>query len=160
MSGSKGNYIGLTEAPEEMFGKTMRIPDEQLAEWWTLVAEQPVPAGDPMAAKLALARWIVARSHGEEAARAAEDHFTRVVRRHEAPEEVEEVELEGPDPLHLPAFLAAKLGESSSHWRRTIDQGGVKLDGNPVPGYDVAWADLDGVTLQAGKRRFLRLVRV
>jgi tyrosyl-tRNA synthetase len=160
MSGSKGNYIGLTEAPEEMFGKTMRIPDEQLPEWWSLVAQQPVPEGDPMEAKLALARWIVARSHGEEAARAAEEHFTRVVRRHEAPEEVDEVRLEGPDPLHLPAFLAAKLGESTSHWRRTIDQGGVKLDGNPVPGYDVAWADLDGVTLQAGKRRFLRLVRV
>ena len=160
MSCSKGNYIGLTEAPEEMFGKTMRIPDEQLPEWWSLVAQQPVPEGDPMEAKLALARWIVARSHGEEAARAAEEHFTRVVRRHEAPEEVDEVRLEGPDPLHLPAFLAAKLGESTSHWRRTIDQGGVKLDGNPVPGYDVAWADLDGVTLQAGKRRFLRLVRV
>ncbi|HEX5246964.1 MAG TPA: tyrosine--tRNA ligase [Gaiellaceae bacterium] len=160
MSGSKGNYIGLTEAPEEMFGKTMRIPDEQLPEWWSLVAEQPAPAGDPMEAKLALARRIVVRSHGEEAARAAEDHFTRVVRRHEAPEEVEEVRLEGPDPLHLPAFLAAKLGESTSHWRRTIDQGGVKVDGNPVPGYDVAWADLEGVTLQAGKRRFLRLVRV
>src|SRR5712691_8922826 len=160
MSSSLGNNIPLLAAPEEMFGRTMRIPDSQLEEWWRLVAEQPVPAGDPMAAKLALARWIVARSHGEEAARAAEDHFTRVVRRHEAPEEVEEVTLEGPDPLHLPAFLAAKLGESSSHWRRTIDQGGVKLDGNPVPGYDVAWADLDGVTLQAGKRRFLRLVRV
>lgn len=160
MSGSKGNYIGLTEAPEEMFGKTMRIPDEQLPEWWSLVAEQPVPAGDPMAAKLALARWIVARSHGEEAARAAEEHFTRVVRRHEAPEEVEEARLDGPDPLHLPAFLASKLGESTSHWRRTIDQGGVKLDGRPVTSYDVPWADLEGATLQAGKRRFLRLIRV
>jgi tyrosyl-tRNA synthetase len=158
MSGSKGNYIGLREAPEEMFGKTMRIPDEQLPEWWALVAEQPVPAGDPMAAKLALARWIVARSHGEEAARAAEDHFTRVVRRHEAPEEVEEARLEGPDPLHLPAFLAAKLGESTSHWRRTIDQGGVKVDGRALSGYDHSWSDLEGRVLQAGKRRFVRLV--
>ena len=112
-----------------------------------------------MEAKLALARRIVGRSHGEEAARAAEEHFARVVRRGEAPEEVEEVRLEGPDPLHLPAFLAATLGESSSHWRRTIDQGGVKLDGAAVPGYDVSWAELDGATLQAGKRRFLRLVR-
>ena len=158
MSGSKGNYIGLTEAPEEMFGKTMRIPDEQLPEWWSLVAQQPVPEGDPMEAKLALARWIVARSHGEEAARAAEEHFTRVVRRHEAPEEVDEVRLEGPDPLHLPAFLAAKLGESTSHWRRTIDQGGVKLDGNALAGYDHPWSELEGRVLQAGKRRFVRLV--
>jgi tyrosyl-tRNA synthetase len=159
MSSSVGNNIPLTVASEEMFGRTMRIPDSMLADWWRLVAEAPVPSADPMEAKLALARRLVARSHGEEAARAAEEHFARVVRRGEAPEEVEEVRLEGPDPLHLPAFLASTLGESSSHWRRTIDQGGVKLDGAPVPGYDVPWADLDGATLQAGKRRFLRLVR-
>jgi tyrosyl-tRNA synthetase len=160
MSSSLGNNIPLTAAPEEMFGRTMRIPDSMLADWWKLVAERPVPAADPMQAKLELARWIVARSHGEEAARAAEEHFTRVVRRGEAPEEVEEVALEGPDPLHLPAFLAAKLGDSSSHWRRTIDQGGVKVDGAVLSGYDHAWSELEGATLQAGKRRFLRLVRV
>ncbi|HLX20386.1 MAG TPA: tyrosine--tRNA ligase [Gaiellaceae bacterium] len=158
MSSSVGNNIPLTAPPEEMFGRTMRIPDSMLAEWWNLVAEQPVPAGDPLDAKLALARWIVARSHGAEAARAAEEHFTRVVRRGEAPEEVEEVRLEGSDPLHLPAFLAATLGDSTSHWRRTIDQGGVKLDGQPLAGYDHPWQELDGATLQAGKRRFLRLV--
>src|SRR5579859_3724799 len=110
MSSSVGNNIPLLAPPEEMFGRTMRIPDEQLEEWWRLVAEQPMPAGDPMAAKLALARWIVARSHGDEAARAAEEYFTRVVRRHEAPDQVEEARLEGPDPLHLPAFLASALG--------------------------------------------------
>ena len=158
MSSSLGNNIPLLAAPEEMFGRTMRIPDEQLEEWWRHVAEQPVPGTDPMEAKLALARWIVARSHGEEAARAAEDHFTRVVRRHEAPEEVEEAQLEGPDPVHLPVFLAAKLGESTSHWRRTIDQGGVKLDGSALSGYDHPWSELDGRVLQAGKRRFVRLV--
>src|SRR5579864_1430130 len=158
MSSSVGNNIPLTAAPEEMFGRTMRIPDSLSAQWWTLVAEQSVPPGDPMEAKLALARYIVARSHGEEAAGAAEEHFTRVVRRHEAPEEVEEARLEGPDPLHLPAFLAATLGESTSHWRRTIDQGGVKLEGEPIAGYDHPWSELDGHTLQAGKRRFLRLV--
>ena len=158
MSSSVGNNIPLLAAPEEMFGRTMRIPDEQLEEWWRLVAEQPVPAGDPMEAKLALARWLVARSHGAEAARAAEDHFTRVVRRHEAPEEVEEAQLEGPDPVHLPAFLAAKLGESTSHWRRTIDQGGVKLDGRALSGYDHPRSELEGRILQAGKRRFVRLV--
>ncbi|MBV8065249.1 MAG: tyrosine--tRNA ligase [Actinobacteria bacterium] len=158
MSSSVGNNIPLTAPAEEMFGRTMRIPDSMLPEWWNLVAEQPVPAGEPLEAKLALARWIVARSHGEEAAREAEEHFTRVVRRGEAPEEVEEVRLEGSDPLHLPAFLAATLGDSTSHWRRTIDQGGVKIDGQPLAGYDHAWQELDGATLQAGKRRFLRLV--
>ena len=160
MSSSVGNNIPLTAPPEEMFGRTMRIPDAMLEEWYRLVAERPVPEGDPMAAKLELARWIVARSHGEEAARAAEEHFTRVVREGKAPDEVEEVRFAGTDSIvHLPSFLALQLGESSSHWRRVIDQGGVRLDGRPVSGYDVPWAELEGATLQAGKRQFLRLVR-
>ena len=157
MSGSKGNYIGLTEAPEEMFGKTMRIPDSQLAEWWTLVAERPVPAGDPMQAKLELARFIVARSHGEDAARAAEEHFTRVVRRGEAPEEMPDVALPADDPVHMPALLASSFGMSTSEARRLLAQGGVKLDGEPVTELDVRRERLAGVVLQAGKRRFARL---
>src|SRR5580765_1562455 len=72
MSSSVGNNIPLTAPPEEMFGRTMRIPDEMLPDWWGLVADRDPPEGDPMASKLALARWIVARSHGEEAAEAAE----------------------------------------------------------------------------------------
>jgi tyrosyl-tRNA synthetase len=161
MSSSVGNNIPLTAAPEEMFGRTMRIPDSMLDEWYRLVAQRPAPGGDPMAAKLELARWIVARSHGEAAARAAEEHFTRVVREGQAPDEVEEVRVAGSDSaVHLPSFLASQLGESSSHWRRVIDQGGVKIDGRPVPGYDVPWSELEGATLQAGKRQFLRLVRV
>src|SRR5438067_5997498 len=80
MSSSVGNNIPLTAPPEEMFGRTMRIPDSQLPEWYRLVVESDPPAGEPLQAKLALARWIVTRSHGEEAARAAEEHFTRVVR--------------------------------------------------------------------------------
>jgi len=159
MSSSIGNNIPLTAPPEEMFGRTMRIPDSMLRDWWRLVAEQPMPEGDPLSAKLELAHLIVARSHGEEAARAAEAYFTRVVREGQAPEDVDEVRLEGPDPLHLPAFLASTLGESTSHWRRTIDQGGVKLDGETISGYDHAWSELQGAVLQAGKRRFLRLVR-
>jgi tyrosyl-tRNA synthetase len=160
MSSSVGNNIPLTAAPEEMFGRTMRIPDSMLEDWYRLVAERPVPEGDAMTAKLELARWIVARSHGEDAARAAEEHFTRVVREGKPPDDVEEVLVPDPDEvIHLPAFLASRLGESSSHWRRVIDQGGVKLDGEPVAGYDVPWAGLDGATLQAGKRQFLRLLR-
>jgi tyrosyl-tRNA synthetase len=157
MSKSRNNYIGINDPPEEMFGKTMSIPDEALPQWWELVAGGGEHPGDPMEWKLELARRITARWHGEDAARAGEEHFTRVVRRHEAPEVVEEARLEGPDPLHLPVFLAATLGESTSHWRRTIDQGGVKVDGRAVAGYDHAWSELDGRTLQAGKRRFLRL---
>jgi tyrosyl-tRNA synthetase len=158
MSGSKGNYIGLTEDPNEQFGKTMRIPDSQLEEWWTLVAEQPVPTREPMEAKLALARWIVARSHGEEAARAAEAHFTRVVREGGAPAEVPEVPLPAGDPVHLPALLVESFGVgSTSEARRLIDQGGVKLDGAPVRDLDISRERLAGAQLQVGKRRYATL---
>jgi len=158
MSKSRGNYIGINDPPEEMFGKVMSIPDAALTQWWELVVGGGEHAADPMEWKLELARRITRRWHGDEGARAGEEFFTRVVRRHEAPEEVQEARLEGPDPVHLPAFLAATVGQSTSHWRRTIDQGGVKLDGEVVSRYDVPWAELDGRVLQAGKRRFIRLV--
>ena len=88
-----------------------------------------------MEAKLELARFIVARSHGEEAAREAEAHFTRVVRRHEAPEEVPEAPLPEGDPLHLPKLLADHgLAPSTSEARRLIAQGGVKVDGEARDG--------------------------
>jgi tyrosyl-tRNA synthetase len=158
MSSSVGNNIPLTAPPEEMFGRTMRIPDEQLDEWWTVVAERRVPAGDAMEAKLALARFIVARSWGEEAADKAEAHFTRVVRRHEAPEDVPEVALPDGDPVHLPALMVDALGVgSTSEARRLIQQGGVKVNGAPADAVDVPRERLNGALLQVGKRRFARL---
>src|SRR5260221_2058683 len=111
MSKSRGNYIGINDPPEEMFGKTMSIPDEALPQWWDLVAGGGEHPSDPLEWKLELARRITARWHGDEGATVGEEHFTRVVRRHEAPEEVEEVALDAADPVHLPAFLAATLGE-------------------------------------------------
>jgi tyrosyl-tRNA synthetase len=157
MSGSRGNYIGLLEAPEEQFGKAMRFPDEMLPELYRLVMEQPAPSGDPMQAKLELARFIVRRSHGEEAAREAEAHFTRVVRKGEAPKDVPEVVLPDGDPLHLPRLLADHLGVgSTSEARRLIAQGGVKLNGEAVAELDIPRERLEGAVLQAGKRRFAR----
>jgi tyrosyl-tRNA synthetase len=157
MSSSVGNNIPLTAPPEEQFGRTMRIPDAQLEEWYRLVLERPVPDGEPMDAKLALARRIVARSHGEEAAAEAEAHFTRVVREGLPPEELEQAALPEGDPVHLPALLAAAFGLSTSEGRRLIAQGGVRLDGAVVSDLDVPRERLLGATLQAGKRRFARL---
>jgi len=158
MSSSVGNNIPLTAAPEEQFGRTMRIPDGMLEEWWTLVAEQPVPEGEPMDAKLALARFVVRRSHGDGAVRGAEAHFTRVVREHRAPDAVPDHVLPQGDPIHLPAVIADVFGLSTSEARRLIAQGGVKLDGRPVADLDVTRSEADGRVLQAGKRRFARLV--
>jgi len=161
MSSSVGNNIPLTAPPEEQFGRTMRIPDSMLDDWWRLIAERPVPDGEPMAAKLQLARWIVARSHGEEAAAAAEAHFTRVVREREAPEEIPEVYFEaGGELVHLPPLLRDwfALG-STSEARRIVAQGGLRVDGEVVQELDVPATRLDGALVQAGKRRFARVFR-
>jgi tyrosyl-tRNA synthetase len=157
MSSSVGNNIPLTMAPEEQFGRTMRIPDGQLEEWWRLVAERPVPEADPMSAKLALARFIVARSWGEDAARVAEEHFTRVVREGGAPDDVPEIRLPEGDPVHLPGVIVSLGVGSTSEARRLIQQGGVKVNGEPAGGVDLPREALLGALLQVGKRRFARL---
>jgi tyrosyl-tRNA synthetase len=158
MSGSKGNYIALVEDANDQFGKTMRLPDGLLEEYYRLVLEQDERPEDPLEAKLALARFIVARAHGDEAARAAEAHFTRVVREGQAPDEVPEVELPAGAVVHLPALLVERLGiGSTSEARRLIAQGGVRLDGEPLTALDVPRETLEGRLLQAGKRRFARL---
>jgi tyrosyl-tRNA synthetase len=157
MSASRGNYIGLKDAPEEQFGKAMRIPDSLLQQWYRLVMEEPPPDGNPLDAKLALARWIVTRSHGVEAAHGAEEHFTQVVREGRAPDEVPEHALPAGDPVHLPAVLAEAFGLSTSDARRLIAQGGVKVADVPTSELDVPRAVLVGAVLQAGKRRFVRL---
>jgi tyrosyl-tRNA synthetase len=157
MSSSVGNNIPLTAPPEEMFGRTMRLPDEQLPEWYRLVWERELPAGNPLESKLALARFIVSRSWGEEAARAAEDHFTRVVREGQVPEEVPEEPLPEGDPLHLPTLLVERLGLGSTiEARRLIGQGAVKGDGEVVSDVDLPRERLAGALVQAGKRRFVR----
>ena len=158
MSKSRGNYIGIEEPPEEMFGKTMSVPDTALEQWWKLLAGGGEHPADPMEWKLELARRITARWHGEEGARAGEAHFTRVVRRHEAPDEVPELQWPADGkPVHLPSVLKAQFGQTTSHWRRQIDQGGVKVNGEPVASYDLDPALLDGAVVQAGRRQFVRV---
>jgi tyrosyl-tRNA synthetase len=157
MSKSVGNYVGIDEEPDEQFGKVMSIPDSALAQWWRLALDQEPPTADPMNSKLALARGIVSRYHSPEAAKGAEEHFTRVVRDRELPEDVREYALPAGDPVHLPALLADAFGLSTSEARRLIAQGGVKLDGDSVTELDLPQARLEGAVLQAGKRRFVRL---
>jgi tyrosyl-tRNA synthetase len=158
MSSSLGNNIPLTAPPEEQFGRAMRIPDELLPEWYRLVMEREPPAGDPMEAKLELARFIVRRSHGEEGAERGEHHFTRVVREGRAPDDADipEVGVDG-DDVYLPELLKGQFGQSNSHWRRVIEQGGVKIDGEPVHDLELSSERLRGALVQAGKRQFLKV---
>jgi tyrosyl-tRNA synthetase len=159
MSASKNNYIGLLEAPAEQFGKTMRLSDEALPHYYRLVMESDEDplAGDPMQAKLALARFIVTRAHGEAAAREAEAHFTRVVREGQAPEDVPEAPLPDGDPVHVPALLASAFAMSTSEARRLIGEGAVRVNGDAIGEFDLPRASLEGALVQAGKRRYIRL---
>jgi tyrosyl-tRNA synthetase len=160
MSKSLGNYVGVTEPPEEMFGKLMRVPDERMPDYYRLLlGAEPAPDVAARDQKRELARRIVTRFHDGDAAAAAEAHFDRLFVRHEAPEQVPEVRIPANGSVHLPGLLADGFGISRSEARRLLDQGGVKLDGEALAGdrLDVDPASLDGKVLQIGKRRHLRL---
>jgi tyrosyl-tRNA synthetase len=164
MSKSLGNYVGVTDPPEEMFGKLMSIPDEAMAEYYRLLLGAEQPPGPPNQAKRELGRRLVDRFHGEGAGAAAEEHFNRVFVQHAVPDDIPEIDLgayraDGNGLVHLPALIRGAFGVSSSEGRRLIQQGGVKLDGEPVPAepLDLEADSLDGRVLQVGKRRFCRL---
>jgi len=166
MSKSLDNYVGVTDPPEEMFGKLMRIPDEAMGTYYELLLGESVPEGDPMAAKRLLARRIVERFHDSAAAEAAEARFDTVHVAREIPEDIPELSLAEADgvqenggDVHLPALIAGVFGISSSEARRLIAQGGVKLDGEGVDPdrLDLSAGELGGRVLQVGKRRFVRL---
>ena len=162
MSKSLGNYVGITDPPEEIFGKLMRIPDEVMPVYYDLLLDRPLDPDRPaVESKRALAREIAARYHGEEAARRAEEHFDRLHVERSLPDEVEEAELPADDPVHLPALLRDHFGVSGSEARRLLSQGGVRLDGEALNGgeLDIPAERLDGVVVQLGKRRFKRFRR-
>jgi tyrosyl-tRNA synthetase len=161
MSKSFDNYVGLTEPPGEMYGKTLSIPDGSLASWYELLLGTELPADvSPRDAKHALARQLVARFHGAGAAQTAEEAFDRQFIRHELPQEVPVIEWQAEDGvLHLPAVLSEAFGISTSEARRTIAQGGVRIDGDPVETglLDLPAEALDGKIVQLGKRKFIRV---
>jgi tyrosyl-tRNA synthetase len=164
MSKSYGNYIGVTEPPDEIYGKTLRLPDAAMGEWYELLLGEPLLTDvAPRDAKRALARALVARFHDAAAAQAAEAAFDRVHREHKPPEEMPDAALpaNGDGVVHLPKLLASAFGVSTSEARRALAQGGVRLDGDPLPAepLDRSADELDGRVLQLGKRRFARLRR-
>ncbi len=172
MSKSVNNAIGLRDAPDEMYGKTMSIPDEILTRWvellgsdrWTEVGELSAGAErgepNPRDLKAALARRLVERFHGSEAANAAESHFERVFRQHRPPQDLPEVTLRvGKGRTGLPVVEILRqtdLVASNSEARRLVAQGGVRLDGARVedPFREVEPGEH---LVQVGKRRFLRV---
>jgi tyrosyl-tRNA synthetase len=163
MSKSLGNHIGVSEPPQEMYGKTLSLPDSAMAGWYELLLGEAPPAElSPRDAKHALARRLVARFGSDEAAEAAAAHFERVFVQGDLPEEIEEASFSPQDgAVHMPALIAASFGGSRSDARRKLAQGAVKLDGAALGSADLDLAPerLDGAVLQVGKRGFRRLRR-
>jgi tyrosyl-tRNA synthetase len=176
MSKSFDNAVGLTDPPEEQFGKLMSIPDELIVPYLRLATAVPADEIEavergladgslhPNEQKRRLAREVVTLYHGEAAAGTAEEHFDRLFKRHEAPEDVPEVDLP-PDAVRdgtvwLPKLLTAiGLAASNAEGRRLIEQGGVRLDGETVtdPDAELQPSVLVGRLIQVGRRRFVRL---
>ncbi|MDP8958096.1 MAG: tyrosine--tRNA ligase [Actinomycetota bacterium] len=171
MSQSLGNYIGIEEPPEEMFGKVMSAPDQVMPQYFLLATALPqaeveqvaaeLERGglDPNRAKRRLAREIVALYWGAEAAHQAEANFDRLFVEHRAPQEVPGHPLPDGDPVWLPGVLRdAGLVESSSEAKRLISQGAIRLEGQALQDEEVGRHLLLGRVMQVGKRRFVRLL--
>jgi tyrosyl-tRNA synthetase len=165
MSKSLGNYVGVAEAPEEQFGKLMSVSDDLMWRYYELLSDRTsaeiaaLRAGHPKDAKIALAKEIVARFQGADAATRAEEHFAQVHARREVPDEVEEraVALDGQVALPLARLLAdAKVVTSGSEARRLIAQGGVSVNGERVSD-EKATLGAGEWLVKVGKRRFVRL---
>lgn len=176
MSKSYGNYIGLSEAPEEIFGKVMSIPDELMVKYFRLASDLSVDEADqiekgladgslhPNKTKRMLARNIVTIYHDEPSAVAAEEHFDKLFRDHAIPDDIDvyegELKINDEGLVYLAALLAdAGLAQSAGEGRRLIDGGGVKVAGSAVEpkSYNMSPDDLKGQVIQVGKRKFIKI---
>jgi tyrosyl-tRNA synthetase len=169
MSKSTGNHIALTDVPNDQFGKVMRIPDEALPRYARLAAGWPesdvesliagLLAGsrNPMDEKKRIAEAVVALYHGADAARAARDHFERTIQRGELPAEMPERRFEGVRTL-VDMLVAAGFAESKRAAQRLIAEGAVRIDGNVVTDSKAIWDAVHTVVLQAGARKFVRIL--
>ena len=173
MSKSLGNYVGITEAPGEMFGKLMSISDELMWSYYELLTDFPSPVIvrlreevrtgtlHPMEAKMQLAHAVIAGFQGEEAAKRASDEFQRVFRERQAPDEAPRHAIPQGKPKRLSTLLVElTLASSRSEAERLIKQGGVEIDGVRVDDVkrEVDLSKSGEYLVRAGKKRFLRLV--
>ena len=154
MSKSVGNYIGLTEPPEQVYGKTMSIPDEIVGNYaLLLLGRRPEELPEhPRDAKAALARGLVSRLHGDDAAQRAEDDFNVKFRKRDIPEDVPEMPISGSDLVD--ALVETRLAATRGDAKRLVEQSGVRINGEKVTG---AATLRDGDVLQVGKRNFVRI---
>jgi tyrosyl-tRNA synthetase len=166
MSKSYGNYIGITDSPEDMFGKTMSIPDALLDEWYELAGLGARHGADPYQAKRELGRIITRTYHGADAAAKAEAHFDRLFKQHALPDEIPEVVLDASDARLKPSdggvwlvglLVLSGLASSNSDASRLLEQGAVTVNAQRITD-KVAYVSTDQpLTIQRGKRQFVRV---
>lgn len=174
MSKSLGNYIGLNDAPEEMYGKTMSLPDELMWMYFELLTDisledlkrwkEGVERGTehPRDVKMRLARAIVTRFHDESQAEVAQEHFVRVFSSKELPEEIPDATISRADIEDgkiwvVKLLVGAGLAPSNGEARRLIQQGGVRIDGEVIADPGLDWQAVDGAVIQVGRRKFARI---
>ena len=166
MSKSKGNYIGVTDEPNDMFGKVMSISDEMMENYFTLLTS--IPAEEiaelvdpdkthPKQAKVRLGKTIVAQFHGERAAESAAAEFDKVFARGQLPEEIPEVALPA-EPISIKKLLlACKLVKAGGEAKRMCAQSAVSIDKKKMTDPNAQITPADGMTIQVGKRRFAKV---
>jgi tyrosyl-tRNA synthetase len=173
MSKSLGNYIGITESPKEIYGKLMSISDTLMLRYYELLSnvdlaglqqvrdgvENQQGGAHPMASKKALAREIVARFHGAAAAVRAEEEFVQQFKQKEIPDDIPVYRLASTTPVWICTLLSASgTLASNGEARRLIQQGAVKLDGEKVVSADLEIPPVGEFIIQAGKRKFVKIV--
>jgi len=166
MSKSKGNYIGVTDEPNDMFGKVMSIPDELMGNYFTLLTDLPEEKitlltdpeqTHPRQAKGELGKMIVEQYHGAGSGQAASDEFDRIFKKHDVPTDMPEIELP-PAPIGIVELIClAKFADSRGAAKRLVKQGGVSIDGDKITSLDVQIEPTDGKVLKVGKRKFGQL---
>ncbi len=159
MSKSLGNYIGITEQPEMMFGKVMSIPDNLIDQYYKLCTDQERTIADPREAKLRLAELIVSQYHGGKAGVSAKEEFIRVVSEGGRPSEIQSLKLKAESYVLVDLLVEAGMATSKSEARRLTEQGGVRINDQKKTDPNEVIQISGEVILQAGKRNFLRLVK-
>lgn len=167
MSKSYGNYIGISEAPEQMFGKTMSIPDALLEEWYQLAGLGAKPTDDPYKSKRELGRIIARTYHGDEGAAHAEAHFDRLFKQHALPDDIPEATVslsdaglkhsEGGSVSVVGVLVATGLAASRGEAGRLIEQGAIAVNEERVTEKDAMWPAQMPFVLRRGKRQFVKV---
>ncbi|MHC4385986.1 MAG: tyrosine--tRNA ligase [Planctomycetota bacterium] len=166
MSKSKGNYIGVTDTPSDMFGKTMSIPDELMENYFTLLTDIPAdeiavlcdaPKTHPKEAKVKLGKIIVEQFYDADAANAAAAEFEKVFAQNQLPDDMPEVEIAAEPIMASKLLTHCNLVASGGEAKRMCKQGGVKVNDEKIAGPSQEITPSDGMVVQVGKRKFAKL---